>query len=202
MSLQKFLIKTSAISDPLDLVCPRCRSVFFHFDGHSFKDIVKRHYVSNKKHFRYVLCSFSTPDPWQSVVKLRRCHQCESYSFCLEMRVSLAPGLMGHTALEQFDSLNADQSNPRAYFLGSSPLIRLRWLGLRLLIDNFEAELHRFPPCPIYKNPKQFGDIFNDKSPGWIRISRICTWLYRLYQPFQAIPGVRDLSLLSLTEES
>jgi hypothetical protein len=202
MSLQNFLIKTSAISDPLDLACPRCRSVFFQFDGHSLEDFYSRHYVSNTEHFRQVLCPFSTPDPWQSVVKLRRCYRCESYSFCLEMRVSFAPGLLAHTALKRFDEINPDKSDPRAYFSVSSPLIRLRWLGLRLLIDDFEAELHRFPPCFVYKNPKQFGDIWNQNSPGWLRISRICKWVQKLYQPFQAIPGVRDLSLLALMEDS
>jgi hypothetical protein len=192
--LQNCLIKTASISHSVDHACPHCHCVFLRFNGNKVEVIdLKQGYLGLDS--AYVSCSVHTLNPWQNVAWIGRCHRCQTSFLYLEMRSTLALGLMAEKALGYFDHDDADECDPKAYFVVSSPLLGLRWLGLRLLIEGFEAELHRFAPAPLY-------GLFDSDFWAWKRASLICNWVQRVYQPFQVIPGVRDLSLLSLMEES
>jgi hypothetical protein len=193
MSLQKFLIKTAAISHSLDYACPHCHSAFLHCDGYNVEEVGIA-FGDRWKCASYIDVPVAWElNPWRNIVFLLRCHHCQAFFFYLEMRKSLAPSsFLSDIFVDKLDYINPDQSIPKAYFLASSPLLRLRWLGLRLITDHFYAEVHRFPPCRVYTDPKQYAEPCNQNSPGWKRISKLCNWVNRLYPPFLPIPGFTD----------
>lgn len=185
-SVNNPLIKTSPLLQCRKSTCPHCNFLFLRFNGTEFQQID----LPDELRSDLAWCPKLGNHPWLQIMRLSECHRCKGQFLDCEMRTIVST--MFKTIDQAFDAfsttnleLNArkmhfDVHSPLATFLGA----RSPWLGIRLELEGFKAEIHRFPLLPLSNDPRSQGG-FTWFYAGWVR-----RFVQRFYTPFQRIGKV------------